>query len=587
MFQKMLIANRGEIAIRIVRACQELGIATVAVYTELDRESRHVTMADQAFSLGEATYLDMAAIWDVAKASGADALHPGYGFLAENEVFAAGTVERGMTWVGPHAKAIAEMGSKLAARRIATDSNVPIVPGKTETIGSAAEIEAFGAEFGYPVLIKAAAGGGGRGQVVLNGPDEIASGFERAQREGLNYFGSGEVYVERFLTHPRHIEVQVVADKHGSVIHLGERDCTIQRRNQKVVEEAPSPALTPEERAFVGEMAVTVAKAVGYDSVGTVECMYEDGKFYFLEMNTRIQVEHTVTELVYDCDLVKTMIRVAFGEKLDPALVGRQPRGWAIQCRINAEDPTANYRPTPGKLTRDERAEGPGVRLDSAAYEGWTIPSAYDNMIAKLITWGGDRTEAIARMRRALKELVVEGVPTIIPLHQVIMDNPVFIAGDFSTGYLKTALTEPEWDRIKAAVAASPVAAPDEAAEPVRRTFNVEVNRQRFAVTLSEVGGAPMAVATAKASAAPGRSAKKAGGAAKPSDGSVVAPMMSRVVKLCVEVGAEVKAGTPLVVVEAMKMESELLAPKDGKVSAIHCAVGDTVEQNKVLVKVD
>jgi acetyl-CoA/propionyl-CoA carboxylase biotin carboxyl carrier protein len=587
MFQKMLIANRGEIAIRIVRACQELGIATVAVYTELDRESRHVRMADQAFSLGEATYLDMAALWDIAKAAGCDSIHPGYGFLAENEAFAAGTVERGMTWVGPKASAIAEMGSKLAARRIAIENNVPLVPGTTEPVKSADEIRAFGEAHGYPILIKAAAGGGGRGQVVLHGPDEIQAGFERAQREGLSYFASDEVYIERFLTHPRHIEVQVVADKHGTIIHLGERDCTIQRRNQKVVEEAPSPALTPAERAHVGDLAVTIAKAVGYDSVGTVECMYEDGKFYFLEMNTRIQVEHTVTELVYDCDLVKTMIRVAAGEKLDPALIGREPRGWAIQCRINAEDPTANYRPTPGKLTRYDRPEGPGVRMDSAAYEGWTIPSAYDNMIAKLITWGASRDEAIARMRRALKEMVVEGVPTIIPLHQVIMENPVFIAGAFSTGYLKEALSETEWARIREAIAAAEPAASDDS--PVtRRKFTVEVNRQLFNVTLSEEGGAPAAVATRAAGPAkPGKPGAKAGGAAKAGDGSVVSPMMSRVVKVCVEVGAEVKAGQPLVVVEAMKMESELVSPKDGKVTAVNCAVGDTVEQGKVLIKID
>jgi acetyl-CoA/propionyl-CoA carboxylase biotin carboxyl carrier protein len=462
------------------------------------------------------------------------------------------------------------------------------VPGKTEPVPTAAEIAAFGAEFGYPVLIKAAAGGGGRGQAIVNGPDEVQSGFERAQREGLNYFGSDEVYVERFLTHPRHIEVQVVADKHGSVIHLGERDCTIQRRNQKVVEEAPSPALTPEERERIGAAAVAVAKAVHYDSVGTVEFMYEDGQFYFLEMNTRIQVEHTVTELVYDCDLVKEMIRIAAGQKLDSALVGRQPRGWAIQCRINAEDPTANYRPTPGKLTRYERPEGPGVRIDSGAYEGWTIPSAYDNMIAKLITWGSGREEAIMRMRRALKELVVEGVPTIIPLHQVIMENPVFIAGAFSTSYLKEALSETEWDRIKAAIASNPPAEADEALPVVRRQFSVEVNRQLFNVTLSEAGGAPVGVATAPRTAArPGKPGAKAGGASKPSDGSVIAPMMSRVVKVCVEVGAEVKAGQPLVVVEAMKMESELVSPKDGKVSAVHCATGDTVEQGKVLVKVE
>ncbi|MFP5504010.1 MAG: acetyl/propionyl/methylcrotonyl-CoA carboxylase subunit alpha, partial [Candidatus Sericytochromatia bacterium] len=573
MFKKMLVANRGEIAMRIIRACQELEIPTAAVYTELDRESRHVRLADQAFSLGEATYLDMEAIWKIAEQAGCDAIHPGYGFLAENEAFAAGTTARGMTWVGPRAEAIAAMGSKLAARRIAVENQVPIVPGKTEPVESAEEIRAFGAEFGYPVLIKAAAGGGGRGQVVLSGPEEIESGLERAQREGLNYFGSSEVYVERFLTQPRHIEVQVVADKHGTVIHLGERDCTIQRRNQKLVEEAPSPVVDAGLRQRFGEAACAVARAVGYDSVGTVEFMYEAGQFYFLEMNTRIQVEHTVTELVYDCDLVKEMIRIAAGEKLDPTLVGKEPRGWAIQVRVNAEDPSANYRPTPGKLTRYDRPEGPGVRVDGAAYEGWTIPTAYDNMIAKLITWGADRPEAIARMRRALKEMTVEGVPTTIPLHQAIMRNATFLSGDFSTGFLKAHLTEAEQARIKEAI--DPVVAEGDEA-PARRTFTVEVNQQYFQVSLTEAGGRPAAVAVGAGPARPAkRGAKAASGPAAPADGAIVAPMMSRVVKTCVAVGDEVKAGQPLVVVEAMKMESELVSPKDGKVLELACAVGD------------
>jgi acetyl-CoA/propionyl-CoA carboxylase biotin carboxyl carrier protein len=579
VFQKLLVANRGEIAIRVMRACQELGIATVAVYAEVDRDCRHVRFADQAFSLGESGYLDMEAIWAIARQCGADAIHPGYGFLAENAQFARGTVERGLAWVGPRPEAIEAMGSKLAARKIAIEHNVPIVPGKTEPVKDAAEVVAFGAEFGYPILIKAAAGGGGRGQVVVHGPDEVAPGLERAQREGKSYFGDDSVYVERFLTKPRHIEVQVVADKHGNVLHLGERDCTIQRRNQKLVEESPSPAVDSELRERFGQAACAVAKAVGYDSVGTVEFMYENGQFFFLEMNTRIQVEHTVTEVVYNVDLVKGMIRIAAGEPIPVDWATRRPLGWAIQVRVNAEDPSANYRPTPGLLTRYVLPEGPGVRIDGAAYEGWTIPSAYDSLIAKVIVHGADRGEAIARMRRTLKEMVVEGVPTTLPLHATIMENTTFIEGHFATNFLSEHLSEAEKARIKEAI--DPVVAEGPAAAP-RRTFKVEVNRQYFEVTMD--GAAPAATATATK---PKAGAAKASAAAKPSDGSVVAPMLSKVVKTCVAVGAEVKAGQPLVVVEAMKMESELLSPRDGKVVALDCAVGDTVQQGQVLAKVD
>jgi acetyl-CoA/propionyl-CoA carboxylase biotin carboxyl carrier protein len=576
----MLVANRGEIAIRVMRACQELGIPTVAIYAEVDRDCRHVRYADQAFSLGESGYLDMEAIWAIAKLAGADAIHPGYGFLAENAAFARGSVERGLTWVGPRPEAIEAMGSKLAARKIAIEHDVPIVPGKTEPVHDAADVVAFGLEHGYPVLIKAAAGGGGRGQVVVNAPEEVEAGLERARREGKSYFGDDAVYVERFLTHPRHIEVQVVADKHGNVIHLGERDCTIQRRNQKLVEEAPSPAVDSELRERFGQAACAVAKAVGYDSVGTVEFMYEAGKFYFLEMNTRIQVEHTVTEVVYNVDLVKGMIRIAAGEPIPVDWAGRRPHGWAIQVRVNAEDPSANYRPTPGLLTRYVLPEGPGVRIDGAAYEGWTIPSAYDSLIAKLIVSGVDRTEAIMRMRRALAEMVVEGVPTTLPLHQVVMHNPTFIGGDFATNFLAVHLSEAEQARIKEAI--DPIVAEGPAPLP-RRTFKVEVNRQYFEVSLE---GAAPAAATSVA-AKPKAGAAKGTAAAKPSDGSVVAPMLSKVVKTCVAVGAEVKAGQPLVVVEAMKMESELVSPRDGKVTALDCAVGDTVQQGQVLARVD
>lgn len=587
MFQKMLVANRGEIAMRIMRACRELGIATVAVYTELDRDCRHVRMADHAYNLGEASYLDMAAIWAIAKEAGADAIHPGYGFLSENAEFANGCITRGLAWVGPNPDAIRQMGSKLAARQVAIANEVPIVPGRTEPVTDAQTIIDFGSECGYPLLIKAASGGGGRGQVVIHHPEEAAAGLEKAQREGQSYFGDSTVYVERFLVNPRHIEVQIIADQHGTIAHLGERDCTIQRRNQKLVEESPSPALDPELREAIGQAACRVAQAVGYDSMGTVEFMFEDGRFYFLEMNTRIQVEHTVTEEVYRCDLVKEMIKVAAKQPLDPSLIGRKPQGWAIQVRLNAEDPSNNYRPTPGYLSRYERPEGIGVRLDGAAYEGWTIPSAYDSMIAKLITTGATRDEAIARMRRALDETHIEGVTTTVPLHRVIMRNATFVAGDFSTRFLNDRLSDAERATIAAECQKVTALAAPESGTPTPRTFSVEVNRQLFQVSLRENGVTAGPIAgTTLAPAKPKALRSGQGGASGASNGSIVAPMMSRVVKTCVAVGEAVTSGQTLVVIEAMKMESEITAPKAGTVAALHCQAGDTVNQGQVLITV-
>jgi acetyl-CoA/propionyl-CoA carboxylase biotin carboxyl carrier protein len=584
MFQKLLVANRGEIAMRVMRACKELGIATVAVYTELDRDCRHVRMADHAYNLGEASYLDMQALWAIAREAGVDAIHPGYGFLSENAEFAQGCLERQLTWVGPKPDAIRQMGSKLAARQVAIAHDVPIVPGRTEPITHAQEVIDFGTECGYPLLIKAASGGGGRGQVVIHHPAEAASGLEKAQREGQSYFGDPTVYVERFLVNPRHIEVQIIADQHGTVAHLGERDCSIQRRNQKLVEESPSPALNPTLRDAIGEAACRIARGVGYDSMGTVEFMFEDGQFYFLEMNTRIQVEHTVTEEVYRCDLVKEMINVAAKHPLNPELIGRKPQGWAIQVRLNAEDPSNNYRPTPGYLSRYERPEGIGVRLDGAAYEGWTIPSAYDSMIAKLITTGSTRDEAIARMRRALDETHIEGVTTTVPLHRVIMLNPTFISGNFSTRFLTDNLSEAERAEIAAECQKVNVTTrPDNDATP--RTFAIEVNRQLFHVSLRQHGASSVAVANRNQTPTkPKALANKRSTLGGAGDGGIVAPMMSRVVKTCVAVGDAVKSGQTLVVIEAMKMESEITAPKDGTIKSLHCQAGDTVNQGQVLI---
>jgi acetyl-CoA/propionyl-CoA carboxylase biotin carboxyl carrier protein len=577
MLSKVLIANRGEIALRVIRACQELGIATVAVYTDPDRESRHVRLADQAFHLAT-SYLDIPGLVSIARESGADAIHPGYGFLAESPDFARACEAAGLTWIGPNPDAISLMGSKTVSRRVAKQAGVPIVPGTTEPVTEVVDVIAFGQEYGWPVAIKAAAGGGGRGLVLANSPEEAEAALAKAIREGESYFGNGEVYMERYLGKPRHIEIQLLADKHGSVIHLGERECTIQRRHQKLIEEAPSVALTPELRRAMGETAVKMAQAVGYDSAGTCEFLFQDGDFYFLEMNTRIQVEHTITEEVYGVDLVKEQIRIAAGGKLPARLANLEPVGWALECRINAEDPTQNFRPNPGLITRYVAPEGPGVRVDTAVYSGYRIPDQYDSMVAKLITWGSDREEAIARMKRALNELEIEGVPTTVPLFKRILEHPKFLAGDLTTHFIGQDLTRED---LAALAPAAPSAAPaeDGPAFGPSREFRVEVNRQLFTVSVAEKGGmATATVATAKPKRPGSRSA-----AAGPASGTLTAPMHAMVQRVLVEVGQSVDAGMPLLVLEAMKMETEILAPLAGVIQTLGCEAGQTVEGGAVL----
>ncbi|MBM3266876.1 MAG: carbamoyl phosphate synthase [Candidatus Sericytochromatia bacterium] len=594
--RRILVANRGEIALRVIRACQELGIETVAVYTEVDRAARHVELADHAFNLRTDTYLSAGKLLELAVRAGADGVHPGYGFLSENAEFARACVARGIAWIGPNPDAISRMGSKTEARRAAGEAGVEAVPGTVDACTDPQEIVAFGKEYGWPVAIKAAAGGGGRGFVVVNGPDESEAGLSRARREGEAYFASGECYLEKYLPRPRHIEVQILGDKYGSVIHLGERECSIQRRHQKLVEECPSPAITPELREAMGAAAVKLAKAVAYDSAGTVEFLFSDGRFYFLEMNTRIQVEHTITELVYRCDLVKEQIRIAAGAPLRKDLAGRKPEGWAIECRINAEDPAQNFRPAPGLLTRVRKPGGPGVRIDDAVYNGYRIPDQYDSLLAKLVAWGEDRDEAIARMRRALREVVLEGVPTTVPFHLLVMDHPAFRAGDTSTRFVGEAVSQADLAKL-----AMPADSPKDAALPAApgpaaegpgpfRTFEVEVDDQRYQVRIAEVGAAPAPAASTTrprkpvAASSAGSGAGTNGGAN--GGGTVKAPMHATVQRVLVEVGKQVEAGQTLLVLEAMKMETEIPCPVAGTVQELAVTAGQTVEGGMILAVV-
>ncbi|MDQ5836613.1 MAG: acetyl-CoA carboxylase biotin carboxylase subunit [Acidobacteriota bacterium] len=441
MFDKVLIANRGEIALRVIRACRELGIQTVAVYSEADRESLHVRFADDDVCIGPPpardSYLKIPRLIAAAEITGADAIHPGYGFLAENAEFAETCAASNITFIGPTADQIRVMGDKAAARRAMSDVGVPIIPGTPGPVDDVDQALEFATSIGFPVIIKAAAGGGGKGMRVARDADDFARSFQLARSEALSAFGNGDVYVEKYLARPRHIEFQILGDKHGNVIHLGERDCSVQRRHQKLIEEAPSPAVTPELRQRMGEAAVRGAKSIEYVGAGTIEMLLdEDGSYYFMEMNTRIQVEHPVTEMLTGVDLVKEQIRVAAGHKLSIKQSDVTLTGHAIECRINAEDPET-FAPSPGRITAYNAPGGPGVRLDTAAYNGYFVPPYYDSLIAKLIVHARTREVAIARMRRALEVMVVEGIKTTIPLHQSIMDDPYFRAGEYSTRFME------------------------------------------------------------------------------------------------------------------------------------------------------
>jgi acetyl-CoA/propionyl-CoA carboxylase biotin carboxyl carrier protein len=587
VLKKILIANRGEIAVRVIRAAREMGIATVAVYSELDRNALHVRLADEAYALGGQTaaesYLNTEAILKAIKDSGADGVHPGYGFFSENPDFARAITAMGVAFIGPPPEAIDEMGDKVSSRKAALRGGAPIVPGTTEFCTSAQEIKDFGKEFGWPVAIKAAFGGGGRGMKVVQSEAEVQEAMDSAQREAKNFFGRDEVYVERYLTWPRHIEVQLVGDKHGNVVWISTRDCSAQRRHQKLIEEAPAPGLPDGVEEAMGAAAVKAAKAVGYYNAGTVEFIYQDGDFFFLEMNTRLQVEHPVSEVITGIDLVEWQIRVASGEPLPMTQeeVRAAQRGAAIEIRINAENPAGGkFLPSPGPITKLVAPDGFGVRFDGGYESGDEISQYYDNLVGKVIVWGKDRPTAIARTIRALKEMVVEGIATTIPADIAILEHPDFAAVTHSTKWVEEVLD------LSGIDAAPVLPAGDDDAPLVQRQTTVEVNGRRFDVKLWVPESAGVAAAgPAKKKAA--RSSAAAGGGAGGGSGKIAVPMQGTIVKVLVEVGQAVEAGQSVVVLEAMKMENQIEADKSGTVKAINVKPGDTVGAGDVVVVIE
>jgi acetyl-CoA/propionyl-CoA carboxylase biotin carboxyl carrier protein len=588
VLKKILIANRGEIAVRVIRAARELGIQTVAVYSELDRNALHVRLADEAYALGGQTaaesYLNTDAILNAIEQSGADAVHPGYGFFSENADFARAIGERGVAFIGPPPAAIDEMGDKVSSRKAAMRGDVPIVPGTTEFVTDNKEIVEFGETKGWPVAIKAAFGGGGRGMKVINSAAEVDEAVDSARREAKSFFGRDEIYIERYLTWPRHIEIQIVGDQHGDVVWVSSRDCSAQRRHQKLIEEAPAPALPAGVEEAMGEAAVKAAKAVGYYNAGTVEFIYQDGDFFFLEMNTRLQVEHPVTEVITGIDLVEWQIRVASGEPLPmtQAEVAAQRRGHGIEVRINAENPAGGkFLPSPGPITALRPPDGFGVRWDGGYEGGDEISQYYDNLVGKLIVWGKDRDTAIARTIRALDELVVEGVATTIPADLAILRHPDFQAVEHSTKWVEERLDLSGVD----AGPAAPAVAPD--AEPlVKRETTVEVNGKRFAVSMWVPEAAAVATSAKAAAKKPAR-ASSGSGAGAAGNGQVSVPMQGTIVKVLVEVGQAVEAGQAVVVLEAMKMENQIQADIAGEIKEVKVSPGDTVGAGDVVVVID
>jgi acetyl-CoA/propionyl-CoA carboxylase, biotin carboxylase, biotin carboxyl carrier protein len=593
VFSKILIANRGEIAVRVIRACRELGIATVAVYSDLDRESLHVRLADEAYALGgeSATdsYLNTEKTLDIIARCGADAVHPGYGFFSENADFSRAITERGVTFIGPPPTAVEVMGDKVSSRRAAKRAGVAGVPGTTEFLSSADEVIAFGNEHGWPVAIKAAYGGGGRGMRVVPSAEEAAGAFESAQSEALKGFGRSECYVERYLTWPRHVEMQVFADTHGNVVWLGERDCSAQRRHQKLIEESPAPLFAEETRQAMGEAAVKIARECSYVNAGTVEFLYQEGEFYFLEMNTRLQVEHPVTELVTGFDLVAEQIRVAAGEPLSFTQAGIAPRGSAIEIRINAEDPAGGaFVPSPGRITQLRVPQGIGVRWDGGYEAGDEVSQFYDNLVGKLIVWGIDRPTAIARAIRALEEFTVDGIRTTVPADLAILRHPDFQSGQHSTRWVQEVLAVPE--------TAPSEPAPSDAPEPepkVRRDVDVEVSGRRFSVRVwipesqlatTAASGGPGGAGMAGRGAAP-RPRRSASAASAPAGaGEVTVPMQGTIVKVLVQPGDQVEAGQPVCILEAMKMENNIVADRTGSVAEVKVEAGQSVGSGDVVV---
>jgi acetyl-CoA/propionyl-CoA carboxylase biotin carboxyl carrier protein len=581
-FAKILVANRGEIAIRVIRSARELGCATVAVYSDVDRNARHVGLADEAYLLGPATpaqsYLNLERILDVAMRSGADAVHPGYGFFAESAPFARALIAAGLTWIGPHPGAIDAMGDKVRSRQAMVAAGVPVVPGGTEMLADAAAAREAAGRYGLPLALKASGGGGGKGLKVARTLDEIESAFANAQREAAAYFGNPAIYAERYLENPKHVELQILADKHGHVLHVGERDCSLQRRHQKLWEEAPA-AISDHVREGLRRAGISAAKAISYDSVGTIECLVADGEFFFLEMNTRIQVEHTVSEMISGIDLVREQILVAAGEPLtfDQPTVDAGFRGHAIEVRINAEDPAQHFRPAPGTLTRYEEPGGFGVRVDSAAFPGFTITPDYDSMIAKLIVWGRDRNESLQRLARAIDEYRIAGVPTTLPLLRALVDFQPVIDASYGTQTL-----EPFAASLGAAAGGEPLETGAAGSTGGDDAIRVEVNDKLFRVRFVDLP-APARGVESRAKA-PLRNAGSARKAASPQGNDIVAPMHGVVVELPLAEGATVAAGDVVAVIEAMKMMNEIRAHKGGTVAKIHVATGTTVEARSPLI---
>ena len=611
MFDTVLVANRGEIAVRVMRACEDLGVETVAVYSDADKHGGHVRYADEAYNIGPAraadSYLDHDAVIEAARKADADAIHPGYGFLAENAEFAAAVeATDDVTWVGPSPEAMEQAGEKTKARSVMKSADVPIVPGTTDPVTDASEVEAFGEEYGYPIAIKAEGGGGGRGMKIVHGPEEVSDQLDAAKREGEAYFDNDSVYLERYLENPRHIEVQILADEYGNVRHLGERDCSLQRRHQKVIEEGPSPALSEELRERIGKAARRGADAADYYNAGTFEFLVEeedredgellgpDANFYFLEVNTRIQVEHCVTEELTGVDIVKWQLKIAAGEEIDFAQEDVELDGHAIEFRINAENAAEEFAPaTGGELATYDPPGGIGVRVDDALRQGDDLVTDYDSMIGKLIVHAGDRSECFARSERALSEYDVEGIPTVIPFHRLMLEDDAFTAGTHTTKYLDEHL-DPE--RVEAAQERWGTDAEstdtDGNEETVEREFTVEVNGKRFDVNVEESGQfaavADAAGADSESTAqrpTRGRGDDGDDGPDVTADGEVVsAEMQGTILSVDVEEGDSVAAGDVICVLEAMKMENDVIAETGGTVTEITFSEGDSVDQGDPLV---
>ncbi len=591
------MANRGEIAVRVARACRDAGVGSVAVYADPDREALHVRVADEAFALDGSraaeTYLDIAKLLDVARRAGADAVHPGYGFLSENAEFAQAVIDAGLVWIGPPPAAIRSLGDKVSARHLAQRAGAPLVAGTPDPVGGADEVHAFVAEHGLPVAIKAAFGGGGRGLKVARSEDEIDELYESAVREATAAFGRGECFVERYLDRPRHVETQCLADAHGGVVVVSTRDCSLQRRHQKLVEEAPAPFLTDAQRTLLVESSIAILREAGYVGAGTCEFLVAvDGTVSFLEVNTRLQVEHPVSEEISGIDLVREQLRIAEGEALGYDHV--TTRGHSLEFRINGEDPAAGFLPAPGRISTLRLPAGPGVRVDSGVVEGDSVSGMFDSMIAKLVVTGATRTQAIERARRALAELEVVGIPTVVPFHRAVLDEPAFAPADpeqpfdIHTRWIETEFADRLPTLVGATGATTPATDDDDSPVDLERVV-VEVGGKRLEVVLP-AALALRAAGRARAATAPRRAAaRRAGsrtGQGAASGTSLTSPMQGTIVKVAVEDGAQVTEGDLVVVLEAMKMEQPLVAHRSGTVSALSAGVGETVGAGAVICEI-